>query len=297
MEHPMVKITVPATSANLGSGFDSMGVALTLYNTVCMEEADHVHITSLGQAKIQTDSSNLIYRTVKKVYQLCGKKLSGLRMVEDSEIPKTRGLGSSSACVAAGILGANAMLNNPMGLEDIIDLAAKEEGHPDNSTPALVGGMVVAVLERGHVQYVKIPVAKKLCFAALIPEFLLETSRARAALPEQISHQDARFNLSRSALLAASLATGQLHNLKIAMDDRLHQPYRYGLIPRGKELVDQLYNEGALGACISGAGPTILAVGLGEDTSFQKKIQTVIQEYPGWSVLFLGCDEVGARVR
>ena len=294
----MIQITVPATSANLGSGFDSMGVALTLYNRISMEESDRVDITVLGGCPVRTDATNLIYRTVEKLYAICGRQLHGLRLIEEAAIPKTRGLGSSSACIVAAALGANRMLGEPLDRAALIDFAAREEGHPDNSTPALTGGMVAAVFVNGHVQYAKIPMARRLRFAALIPDFSLKTERARAALPETVSHADACYNIARAALLAASAASGNLENLRVAMEDRIHQPYRFAMIPGGAELVKKLLAAGAAGACISGAGPTLLAIADAEEKGFQKAIERILQdEYPAWRVQFLSCDETGARVR
>ncbi|MBS5280834.1 MAG: homoserine kinase, partial [Butyricicoccus pullicaecorum] len=133
-----VTVKVPATSANMGSGYDSIGIALDLYNVITMEESDHIDISDVRDDNIPKDENNLIYQCAKKVYDICGKPLTGLKIVEDCAIPQTRGLGSSSACTVAGILGANALLGDPLSQENIIDLAASIEGHPDNSTPAIL---------------------------------------------------------------------------------------------------------------------------------------------------------------
>lgn len=293
----MIKVTVPATSANLGSGFDSMGVALRLYNEISMEPSDTVDIHALGGIRVRRDASNLIYKTVSHVYDLCGKKLTGLKIIENSNIPKTRGLGSSSACIAAGILGANEMLGRPLSRREIIDLAAQLEGHPDNSTPAILGGAVVSVLDDGRVYYTQIPLKERLSFVALIPEFHLNTGRARAALPEQVSHEDARFNVARAALLAASLMQGKLKNLKIAMQDRLHQDARFAMIPGGRELCDLLYQNGALGVYISGAGPTLIAVVRAGNKQFVKKLRgELTDKLSGFRICPLLCDMHGAKV-
>lgn len=293
----MIKITVPATSANMGSGFDSMGVALRLYNEVSLAPSDHVDIHVHGGARVRRDASNLIYKTVSHVYDLCGKTLHGLKIIEKSNIPKTRGLGSSSACIVAGILGANELLGRPLSQREMIDLAAQLEGHPDNAVPAMIGGVVVSVLDGGHVYYTQLPLKERLLFTALIPDFQLNTGRARAALPEQVRHEDARFNVARAALLAASLSQGKLSNLKIAMQDRLHQDARFAMIPGGRELYDRLYEAGALGVYISGAGPTLIAVTRAGNRRFPDALRAQKSEaLSGFHILPLHCDLRGATV-
>ena len=136
----MIKVTVPATSANIGSGFDSCGLAVGLYNTVAMEEAEAPDISSADGSYVPQGTGNLVYRTAQQLYELCGRPLSGLRLVQTNAIPMARGLGSSSACIAAGLLGANALLGNPLSDGEILTLATKLEGHPDNVAPALLGG-------------------------------------------------------------------------------------------------------------------------------------------------------------
>ena len=145
----MVRVTVPATSANMGSGYDSIGIALELYNVIDLAENDHIDISDKNGQYVPQDESNLIYQCAKRVYDECGKPLSGLTIVEDCAIPQTRGLGSSSACTVAGIMGANMLLGEPLDRNAVIDLAATIEGHPDNSTPAILGGFCVALLENG----------------------------------------------------------------------------------------------------------------------------------------------------
>lgn len=293
----MIHVTVPATSANLGSGFDSMGVALKLYNVISMCEWETVDIRACNGYKVRRDESNLIYKTVSHVYDLCGKKLDGLKLLEDSYIPKTRGLGSSSACIVAGILGANEMLGNPLSRHEMVDLAAVLEGHPDNSTPALIGGVTVSVMDSGRVYYTQIPIKENLIYIALIPEFHLETGRARAALPSEVSHEDARFNVARAALLTASLSQGKFKNIKVAMQDRLHQDHRFEMIPNGRMIYDMLYENGALGVYISGAGPTLIAVVRANNQNFIKKLKLQTEEeFPEWRVLPLQSDHCGARI-
>ena len=293
----MIEVKVPATSANMGSGYDSIGIALNLYNTIKMEESDCIDISDVSGASIPMDETNLIYQCAKKVYDICGKPLKGMKIIEQCDIPQTRGLGSSSACTVAGILGANALLGNPLDRESMIDLAANIEGHPDNSTPAILGGFCVALLEYGKVWSVRVPMNGKVEFITFIPDFELSTEKARAALPKTIAHHDAVFNLSRAALLAGSLTTGKLENLGVAVGDCLHQPYRFDLIPDGRELVHAAKAMGALGTFISGAGPSIIAVVDAHDKTYLSRAEMYCeQHFPHWKPIRLVCDEVGAVV-
>ena len=294
----MIQVKVPATSANMGSGYDSIGIALNLYNIIRMEESDRIEITEVSGEPVPTDETNLIYQCAKKVYDICGKPLKGMKIIEECAIPQTRGLGSSSACTVAGILGANALLGNPLDRENIIDLAASIEGHPDNSTPAILGGFCVALLENGHVHQVRVPVHSAIDFVVFIPDFKLSTEKARAALPKTIDHRDAVFNLARAALLAGSLTTGRLENLDVATGDCLHQPYRFGLIENGEDIVRKAKALGALGAFISGAGPSIVAMVYKGDRDYLARAQPLCAEqYPHWKAVQLRCDEVGATVK
>ena len=201
----MVRVTVPATSANMGSGYDSIGIALEMYNVIDLAENDHIDISDKNGQFVPKDESNLIYQCAKRVYDECGKPLSGLTIVEDCAIPQTRGLGSSSACTVAGIMGANALLGEPLDRNAVIDLAATIEGHPDNSTPAILGGFCVALLENGHVSHVRVPVHGAIDFVVFIPDFQLSTEKARAALPKRIDHHDAVYNLPASRAARARL--------------------------------------------------------------------------------------------
>ena len=143
----MIKLQVPATSANLGAGFDALGLALQFYNTVEMEESDRIEISAPDNPNVPTDERNLIYISAKDLFEVCGKKLNGLKLVQHDRIPMTRGLGSSSACIVAGLVGANTLLGNPLNTDDLVNLSAQIEGHPDNTAPALLGGIVTAVFD------------------------------------------------------------------------------------------------------------------------------------------------------
>lgn len=274
----MFCINIPATSANLGSGFDSLGVAVDLYNKVWMQECDRVDITSKDDVKIPTDKSNLIYYAAELLFSECGKKLDGLKIVQENNIPFTRGLGSSSACIVAGLLGANKLLGNQMSMHDLVNYASKIEGHPDNTTPALLGGLVTSAIHDNKVYYVKQEIHTDIAMAAFIPNFELSTSLARSVLPKEISSKDAIFNLSRSALMSVSLYSGNYENLRVACDDRLHQPYRLSLIKGADKVFDLAYKNDAYAAYISGAGSTLMAMYNKNDTEFTNKMVNELKE-------------------
>ncbi|HEX3038833.1 MAG TPA: homoserine kinase [Caproiciproducens sp.] len=295
----MIRIQVPATSANLGSGFDSLGIALDLYNQVWMEESDTLDISSKDDIKVPTDDSNLIFWAAKQVYEKCGRQLPGLKIVQLNNIPMARGLGSSSACIVAGILGANRLLGSPLGKQDLINLAAKIEGHPDNTTPAIEGGLAASAIEAGRVYSVSVPVSEKIRFALFIPPFELKTEKARSVLPEQYSRGDAVYNLSRSALMAASLFSGKLENLRVAVQDKIHQPYRASLIDNLDNVFRLSYELGSLGTYVSGAGPTIISMIDADDTeNFAKYAANHLEEkgITGWQIKVLSTDSQGAQI-
>ncbi len=295
----MIRIQVPATSANLGSGFDALGLALTLYNQVWMEEDDGIFISSRDGLEVPTGEDNLIYWAAKQLYNECGAHLPGLRIEQQSDIPMTRGLGSSSACIVAGLLGANRLLGNPFDRHDIVNLANRLEGHPDNTTPAVLGGLVASAVENRRVYSVSVPVAPKISFAVLIPPFELKTEVARGVLPDQISRQSAVYNLSRSALITASLFSGNFENLRVAVQDTLHQPYRAHFIPGMEQVFRLSYELGSYGTYISGAGPSIIAIipdSVADDFVSHAIPRLEEKKVCGWQLKILKSEPTGAAV-
>ena len=294
----MIKIEIPATSANLGSGFDSLGIALDLYNHVWMEEADEIDISSKDDVDIPKDESNLIYWSADRLYKECGKVLPGLRIIQENNIPMTRGLGSSSACIVAGLIGANRFLGSPLTQHDLVNLACKIEGHPDNTTPALLGGLVTTAMENGKVYSVSVPVAKNIRFGVFIPPFELKTEVARKALPNEYSRDDAVYNLSRSSLMTAALFSGSLENLRVAVQDSIHQPYRKKFINGIDTVFRMSYELGSYGTYISGAGPSVIAII--DDTleeTFNKYAIPHLESknISDWKFRVLTADDGGAR--
>lgn len=296
----MIRVSVPATSANIGSGFDSCGLAISLYNTADFAPADTIDIFSADGSFVPQGASNLIYRTVKQVYELCGKSLSGVQIVQTNDVPMARGLGSSSACIAAGILGANGLLGNPLSSDEILTLATQMEGHPDNVAPALMGGFVVSAYDEGKVYSLKKTISDKIAFAAFVPDFKLLTEKAREALPQQVSHKDAVYNLSRAALLATAFCEERYDFLAVATKDTLHQPYRLPLIDGGQKVFDLAHALGAPAVFISGAGPTILAVVDAENTEFFTQANAALAQEKELSAFTLHrfiADNTGATVQ
>lgn len=256
----MIRVRVPATSANVGAGFDALGLAVGMYNTVEFSPCDRLEISTSDGTRVPTGSSNLVYRAAKAVYDQVDRPFTGLRMVQTNVIPMARGLGSSSACIVAGILGANALLGGPLTRRQMLTLATAIEGHPDNVAPAMLGGFVTSAFDEGQVYSVKKDIREDLVFGAFVPNFKLLTEQARQALPGAVSHKDAVYNLSRAALATAAFCDGEYDLLHVATKDALHQKYRLPLIPGGAEVFELALDLGAYAVYLSGAGPTIMAV-------------------------------------
>lgn len=292
----MVRVTIPATTANLGSGFDSLGIALNMYNIIEMDEADGCFIDS-GDPSIPSDETNLIYVSAMALYRACGRRTEGFRIKEISNIPLARGLGSSSACIVGGIVGANALLGNPLTKEEMLDLALRIEGHPDNIAPAFMGGLVTSAVDEKHVCFVKSELRDDLTYCAFIPPFELRTEDARKALPDGYSKADTVFNLSRAALMSASMASGKYENLVCASKDAVHQPYRMKLIPGAEKLMTRVLGYGAVMSYISGAGSTIMGVFRRdpEKVLMESEFYLADPEYEGWKAVALRVDNEGAK--
>jgi homoserine kinase len=246
-----VLVRAPATSANLGPGFDCLGLALDLWNEV-----------SATPGAIQVDdSTNLILRAARAVFDRVGAAYPGFELQCTNRIPFGRGLGSSAAAIACGVLIANTCLGSPLAEAGLLELACALEGHPDNVVPSLLGGVRVAtVLDDGRVLQVRVPLLLDLRAVGFIPDQSVATAHARGLLPTRVTMADALFNVARSSMLVAALAAGTPDVLVEATRDRLHQPYRLELFPAGAALLHSAMQVGALGAFTSGAGPSVLAL-------------------------------------
>lgn len=256
------RVAVPATTANLGPGFDALGLALGLHNVFSFEPAAElsVEIHGEGAGTLRHDAENLIVRAARAVATAAGQDLPPFRLKAENHIPPARGLGSSASAVAGGLVAGNHLLGSPLALDELLRLAVRLEGHPDNVAAALYGGLVAVGMAGDRAVHVRLEPPAGVVAALCIPEQPLPTRQARAVLPRQVSLEDAVHNLSRTALLVASLATGQLDLLAVAMQDRLHQPYRAAIFPALEPCIAAALRAGALGAALSGAGSTIVAL-------------------------------------
>jgi len=256
-------VRVPATTANLGPGFDCLGLALDLWNEVEVSSAgDHLQISIAGegQSVLPTNETNAIFQAMKTYAHRHAKTLpAGIQIHCQNNIPLASGLGSSSAAAVAGILSSAALLDIPINKEDQLECATQIEGHPDNVAACLLGGLIASVVDGDHVISRKIKIAP-FPFVIITPAFNFSTSQARAALPVKVPHKDAVFNLSRVILLTEALRNGDMDLLSIAMQDQLHQPYRIPLIPGATAAISAAQNVGTVAVVISGAGPSLLAV-------------------------------------
>ena len=254
---------IPASTTNLGPGFDVLGLALQLYSTVSLEitgNETEVVVTGVDVEKISNTPGHVAYRAVEYVFQRSGQKLpKGLLLNIVNGIPAIRGLGGSGTAILGGLLTANVLCGHPFSHSELLNFASSFEGHPDNVSASLYGGFVISVQEHDHIHTIQIPCDPALHIVLAIPEFTLSTQEARDILPKSVEFADAIYNISRSSLLVASIASGRYDLLPTAMTDRLHQPYRSTLIPGFNDVVDAATSAGALSIALSGAGPTIAA--------------------------------------
>ena len=256
-----VRVRVPATSANLGPGFDALGLALALHNEVVAEAAAEVTVSieGAGRGRLDEGAKNLVARAVALAHEVAGRPFHGARLRCINRIPLSRGLGSSAAAWVGGLLAANALMGEPLDREAVLTAAARAEGHPDNVAAALLGGLTVSCADGGRVTAVSLPAPSEVEWVVLLPETESSTRDARAVLPDTVSRSDAVFNVQRVSLLLAALGAGRADLLDLAMQDRLHQPYRRRLFPWMEEVAAAGRRAGALGCVLSGAGPCLLA--------------------------------------
>ncbi len=293
-----ITVKVPASSANLGSGFDSLGIALKLYNYISVTEAESgLIITDVDNpsSHIPKDKTNLVYRAIDAVASLSGNKTGGLKIELKNNIPSSRGLGSSSSAIIGGLMAGNALYGYPFSKEELLNMAVGIEGHADNVSPALYGGFTVSTVKNDKAECLKTVLKDDIKFAAFVPDFPLKTKRARAVLPRFIPFKDAVFNTGRSALLTASLISGDYTYLKTGVSDRLHQKYRKRLIPDFENILNLAYDNSALGVCLSGAGPTVLAIIKSDNNDFSAEVSGVLnKKFKHWRLHILEADNDGA---
>ena len=256
-------VSVPATTGNLGPGFDCLGAALSLYNRFSFAPADQLQITAVGDGaeQVERDEKNLVYQGVAKVYGKLGKAIPPFALHIETNIPLSRGLGSSATAIVGGIFGGNLLAGSPLSPKELLYLAIEMEGHPDNVAPAVLGGcQLMADSPDGDWLFCPLQWHSSLAVVVAIPDFELSTAKARQVLPKAVSMHDAVFNASHLALLTHALQNGDRAWLRGGLQDRLHQPYRQSLITGMAAVEAAALRAGAYGMVISGAGPTLLAV-------------------------------------
>ncbi len=286
-----VSYKVPATTANLGPGFDCLGMALPLYNIVTIEETvmpstgievnvmnDVENSDILELDSIPEDKDNIVLKAVETLYNLVGQEANELKININTNIPIARGLGSSASVIVGGLMCANELLGFPADEDALLSVATEVEGHPDNVVPAVVGGVVMSSLEDdGSIVYRKLNWPEEWHITVCVPDFELATNVSRSVLPQMVSMEDAVFNSKRLAMLVNALDNKDEKLIKLALDDRLHQPYREKLIPGFKEIRNALKHEdNVLGTVISGAGPSLLIVSQKNNTELIRNTVTDI---------------------
>ncbi|MCQ2969185.1 MAG: homoserine kinase [Clostridium sp.] len=297
MKDKYFKVRVPATSANIGPGFDSLGIAFELFNEYIFTEIES-GVEFIGFNSEFSNKDNIIFKTMEKIFKDYGHNYSGLRIeITNCNIPISRGLGSSSSCIIAGIIGAFSIMGKEFNKSEVLNYAVEIEGHPDNVCPAIYGGMVIAVMEENKPIFNNIYIKDGISFVALIPEFKLSTEEARGILPNQISFKDGIYNVGRTALLLSAFANGNYDLLKYAMKDKLHQKYRSIFIKEYDKIIKESMELGALGYFISGSGPTIMTVIKENDKIFKGSIKKFLKDNNlKYSIVELKIDKTGVTV-
>ena len=289
-----VTIRVPATTANLGPGFDAFGCALSLYTDVTFEETDSgLEITGCDEAYAGPD--NMAYTSFCAVLASLSEEVRGVKIHIESQIPICRGLGSSAALLVAGAMGANVLRGNRLSTQGLLNITNAMEGHPDNLAPAIYGGLTASMVDNGLPVTVNFPLHPEWEFLALVPDFDLPTTKARSLLPKDLPRADAVYNIAHGALVLKALELGDEKLLRNAMQDRLHQQYRKSLIPDYDKIESLVRTTGAA-FCLSGAGPTLLCIT--QDEKLQEKLSKKLSAITtaNWEMLPLHVEFQGAHI-
>ncbi len=295
----MIKVKVPASSANMGAGFDTLGVALSLYSRLEVEETESglVIETKNSGGYVPQDKTNLVYRAMDEVFKETGRGVKGLFIRQNSSIPMTRGLGSSSGCIIGGMLAANALTGRCLNYDEILDLATRMEGHPDNVSPALYGGMCVSMPEDGHALVRSIKLDPKIKFAVMVPDFFVATKKSRGVLPDMVSREDASFNIQRASMFTAAMMSGDMEMLRYAVEDKMHQQYRRVYVDGFDDILAKSYECGARATYLSGSGPTIVSIIDENYSQFTDSMHDFFSENSTkWMCRILDIDNVGSIV-
>ena len=289
-----VTIRVPATTANLGPGFDAFGCPLNLYTDVTYEEtACGLEITGCDEA--YTGPDNMAYTSYCAVLASLSEEVRGVKIHIESQIPICRGLGSSAALLVAGAMGANVLRGNKLSTQGLLNITNAMEGHPDNLAPAFFGGLTASMVDNGLPVTVSFPLHPDWEFIALIPDFNLPTTLARSVLPKDVSRADAIYNISHGAMVLKALELGDEKLLRNAMQDKLHQNYRRSLI-QDYDAIEALVRTTGAAFCLSGAGPTLLCITLDEklEDKLAAKLPTIAKA--NWQILPLHIEFQGAHI-
>ncbi len=285
-----VSVKVPATIANIGPGFDCLGLAVPIYNTITIEEtvlpgtgveinvlASEDLTDELSLEHIQMDENSIIYKAVELLYNSIGQTPSELKITIHSEIPIAKGLGSSASVIVGGLIAANELLGHPADEAALLSIATEVEGHPDNITPAIVGGIVISSSEDdGSIIYRKLNWPEDWVLTVVIPDYELATEISRSVLPKEVPMKDAVFNLQRMAMFTTALANKDAELMKLALKDKLHQPYRQKLVPGFDKITEKLKHEDSVMGCVlSGAGPSVLVI---SQKNGADKVREIIKE-------------------
>jgi len=261
-----IVVKVPATSANMGPGFDSLGIALDVWNEVRISKGPFsIKIDGTGEEELPKDTSNLVYKSFCKVFEEIDEIVPEVKLSCTNRIPLTRGMGSSSAALIGGLMSGNAMAGSPLSTSEILNIGAKIEKHPDNVAPALLGGVQIGIYDQEKLITANVPFPEDLKVVLYVPNQVMPTDQARNILAPKVAREDAVYNIGRSALLVQSLVTGDLQNLKYATQDMLHQPQRQKQFFPMKNIIKAAMEAGAFGAFLSGAGSSILAFTKGRE--------------------------------
>lgn len=296
----MVEVRVPATSANMGAGFDTLGIALGIYNIIKVEEIDSglKIINKREKEFIPVNENNLIYKSLMRVFNEVGYKKRGISIVQESNIPVTRGLGSSSACIVGGLLAGNVLSGRKLSYERMLELAVEMEGHPDNAVPAMYGGFCISACDGGKIFKRSFKMPSNIRYAVMIPDYFVATKKSRGLLPEEIPLKNASHNISRAVWLAANLAIGNFEDLRIGVEDKIHQPYRKNYVDSMEEIFAESYENGSKATFLSGSGPTILSILDKNFYKFKNSMENYFQRCGGrWKCRIVEVDNVGAIVR
>lgn len=284
----MIKIKVPATSANLGPGFDVLGIAFTLYNAFRFEESNEFEMIDF-ESRYTNPKRNLVCNSYCKVFESIGKTPIPVKIyMDDQEVPTSRGLGSSATCIVAGVLAAKYYLKDEISFDDAFQIASQIEGHPDNIAPAMFGGLIASFKLDDKYHYVKYDVASNLVFNVFVPNFELSTHESRSVLPKVLGYKDIVYNTARIANIPYAFNKGDLKLIKELLSDKMHEPYRMKLINGSEDIKRIAYDNGCAFA-ISGAGPSLLIVS-------DKNINDKFSEFKNWKMYNLTIGTNGAIV-